>query len=101
MPTFPWIEFPLSGLAVVGPLLLTWWRFHYRKTTTKKDGSTEDRPMGIGVRIIQLIGLFLIVPLVAILSLEGKLSGEGTGTILGAVVGYALSGIREPIPSAD
>jgi len=52
--------------------------------------------LGIGDRAIQLVGLCLIVPAVMILSLEGKLSNDSLGTILGAIVGYALSGIGAP-----
>jgi uncharacterized membrane protein YqgA involved in biofilm formation len=48
---------------------------------------------GIGDRAIQLVGLCLIVPAILILSLEGKFSDCELGTILGTVVGYALSGI--------
>jgi len=51
---------------------------------------------GIGDRAIQLIGLCLIVPAVLILSLESKIQGETLGTIFGAIIGYALSGIGSP-----
>ncbi len=51
---------------------------------------------GIGDRAIQLVGLCLIIPAVLILSLESKIQGETLGTILGAITGYALSGIGNP-----
>jgi hypothetical protein len=51
---------------------------------------------GIGDRAIQLVGLCLIIPGVMILGLESKIQGETLGTILGAIVGYALSGIGNP-----
>ena len=38
-------------------------------------------------RMIQLIAILILAPLIAILGLEGSLSGEGTGTLLGTIVG--------------
>jgi hypothetical protein len=58
-------------------------------------------PKGIGVRVIQLLATVVIVPMVGILGLEGVLSGEGAGTILGAIVGYTLGGITAPVPRQD
>ena len=48
---------------------------------------------GIGVRIIQFLAVVLVVPIVFVLALEKILSSETVGTLLGAVVGYILSGI--------
>jgi hypothetical protein len=48
--------------------------------------------------MIQLIALMILVPVIAVLSMEGCLTGEGTGTILGAIVGYALGGITSVVP---
>jgi hypothetical protein len=48
---------------------------------------------GIGVRIIQFLAVVLVVPTVFVLALEEILSSETVGTLLGAVVGYILSGI--------
>jgi hypothetical protein len=97
MPTYPWIEFPLCGLTVVGPVLVIYCRLKVKRIVNR-NGTTEERPWGIGVRMIQLIAVLILAPLIAILALEGKLSGEGTGTLLGAVVGYALGGIAGPVP---
>jgi hypothetical protein len=98
---YPWIEYPLIVLAVLGPLLVMTLRFVVKKEETKTDGgivTVVKRPLGIGVREIQLIALLILVPAIAILSFECKLSGEGTGTLLGAIVGYVLSGITSPVP---
>lgn len=98
MPRHPWIEFPLCLLAIAGPLIVILCRFLIKKETVQKDGAVEKRSWGIGVRVIQLIAVLILVPAVSILGLEGVLSGEGTGTLLGAVVGYALGGITSPVP---
>jgi hypothetical protein len=97
LPKYPWIEFPLCLLAIVGPLYVIRCRFKYGKKTTKPGGTTVE-PWGIGVRVIQLIAIFILVPVIAILALEGILSGEGTGTLMGAIVGYALGGITAAVP---
>ena len=54
----------------------------------------------IGVRIIQFLSVTLVVPVVFILALEGILASETVGTLLGAVVGYTLSGIGKDEPNA-
>ena len=54
---------------------------------------------GIGVRVIQLLSVVLVVPVVLILALEGVLGGETVGTLLGAIVGYILSGIGKDEPA--
>lgn len=94
----PWIEYPLIFLALAGPLVVVILRLTIRKTITHKDGAIEVRPLGIGARVLQLIGILTIVPLITVLSLEAALSGEATGTLLGAIVGYALGGITAPVP---
>jgi len=48
---------------------------------------------GIGVRIIQFLAVLLVVPAVLVLALERLLTSETVGTLLGAIVGYILSGI--------
>ena len=101
MPKHPWIEFPLCAFAVVGPLAVVVLRLTIKKRIEKNDGSIEIRPFGIGVRMIQLVAVLILAPLIAVLSLEGTLSGEGTGTLLGAIVGYALGGITSPVPHGE
>jgi hypothetical protein len=62
---------------------------------------TQEGPRGIGVRMIQLIALLVLIPIIAVLAIEGYLSGEGTGTLFGAIVGYALGGITAPVPKEN
>ena len=38
---------------------------------------------GIGVRVIQFLAVAFLLPAIVILSLEGKLGNESTGTLLG------------------
>jgi len=46
---------------------------------------------GIGVRFIQYLGLTVLVPIIVILSLEGRISQEMTGAIAAAAVGAVLA----------
>ncbi len=48
---------------------------------------------GIGIRFIQYLGLTLLVPIIAILSLEGRISQEMTGAVAATAVGAVLAGI--------
>ena len=57
------------------------------------------RKRGIGVRVIQLLTVILVLPVVLILALEGVLKGETVATLIGAVVGYILSGIGKDEPN--
>lgn len=98
MPKYPWIEIPLCALAIIGPLAVIVCRLCARRTIKKPDASVEVRPFGIGVRMIQLIAVLILVPTVAILGFEGILNGEATGTLMGAIVGYALGGITAAVP---
>lgn len=59
------------------------------------------RDKGFGVRIIQFLAVSLLAPLVLILALEDKLSGETAATIIGTIVGYVLSGIGQDEPNAE
>src|SRR5437660_528144 len=97
MPKHPCIEFSLCALAIVGPIAVIFCRFRFHKRI-EKNGSVETRPLGIGVRVIQLIALLVLAPVIGILGLEGVLNGEGTGALLGAMVGFALGGIPNPVP---
>ncbi len=49
------------------------------------------RERGIGWRVIQFTAVSLALPTILILSLEGSISSEVTGTLLGAIVGYFFS----------
>lgn len=48
---------------------------------------------GIGVRVIQLSFVFMAVPSVLILGLEGKLDSSATAALMGSAVGYLFSNI--------
>jgi hypothetical protein len=50
--------------------------------------------------MIQLIALMVLVPIVTILALEKVLTGEGSGALLGTVIGYALGGITAAVPKS-
>lgn len=92
MTTACWIELGLVTVMIAGPLYVLRSRF--------RDQSTGDTsPRGLGVRVIQLVGLFLLFPLVGILTLEGKLGGETAGALIGVAIGYSLSGIEKAVPS--
>ena len=53
---------------------------------------------GIGVRVIQFLTVVFLLPIILILALEGVLEGETVATLLGAIVGYVLSGIGKDEP---
>jgi hypothetical protein len=48
---------------------------------------------GIGLRFIQYLGLTVLLPIIVILSLEGRISPEMTGAIAAAAVGAVLAGV--------
>ncbi len=51
---------------------------------------------GIGARFIQYLGLTVLVPIIAILSLEGRISIEMTGAVAAAAVGAVLANLGKP-----
>jgi len=91
MPKYPFIEFPLLFLIVLGPLTIIGGRLDESKAG----------PKGIGVRLIQLIALLVLIPLAGILALEGVMSGDGVGALIGVAVGYTLSGVEKPVPKRE
>ena len=98
------IEWGLLVIMIAGPGYVLWGRFKKReKEITEENGKKTSKgdltPTGIGVRVIQLIGLFLLMPLVGILTLEGKLASETAGALIGVAIGYSLSGIEKAVPS--
>lgn len=56
---------------------------------------------GIGVRVIQFLTVTLVLPSILILALEDVLSGQTTATLIGAIVGYILSGIGKDEPNKE
>jgi len=55
---------------------------------------------GIGARTIQFAGAIMLVPIILILALEKTLEPATLGTVIGAVIGYLLSGIGEAFVSS-
>jgi len=51
-----------------------------------------------GARAIQYAVAVNVLPLVGFLALEGKLSNEGVGTVLGVIIGYTLPGVLKRGP---
>jgi hypothetical protein len=56
---------------------------------------------GIGSRTIKFAGAIMLVPVILILALEGVLEPAALGTVIGAVIGYLLSGISELMTRAN
>ena len=54
-------------------------------------------------RAIQFLSVVLVVPAILILALRGILQAETVGTLIGALIGYLLSGIgsEAPRPRSD
>lgn len=84
-----WAEVALALVIVGGPGYALWSRLRDK----------AQPPRGVGARLIQLTALLIILPLVGILTLEGKLSGETAGALIGVAIGYTLSGIERAVPS--
>jgi hypothetical protein len=85
----PWAEVGLALVMVIGTGYTLWSRLRDK----------AQPPRGVGARVIQLIALLVILPLVGILALEGKLSGDTAGALIGVAIGYTLSGIERAVPS--
>ena len=79
----PWLAVLIAGLAVLGGVGVLWDRHHQGK----------NDPKGIGVRVIQLFAVYMLVPAIVILATTGHLEPQTTATLIGAIVGYILSGI--------
>jgi hypothetical protein len=56
---------------------------------------------GLGARVIQLCSVIMLFPAILILGLEKVLDGATLGTLIGGLVGYALSGVGEYQPSSS
>lgn len=50
---------------------------------------------GLGVRIIQFLAIVYILPAIVILRLFDKISSDAVMTLLGAIIGFVLSNIKE------
>ena len=49
---------------------------------------------GIGVRVIQLLSIIFLIPAIIFLSIDRVITGETVGTLIGAIIGYILSGLN-------
>ena len=56
---------------------------------------------GIGVRVIQFATVLLVLPIVLVLAVERILESQTVATLIGAIVGYILSGIGKDEPQKD
>jgi hypothetical protein len=84
MPFQNWLELLFVLWGVIGTLGVLVERMRSKKSP--------------GARSIQFVVAINILPLVGFLALEGKLSNEGIGTILGVVIGYTLPGVLKRGP---
>jgi hypothetical protein len=73
------VEGTMLAIAVAGMIGGVWNRIKLKKA--------------IGVRYLQYLGLTVLVPIIAILSLECRISQEMTGAIAAAAVGGVLASI--------
>ncbi len=51
--------------------------------------------MGLGVRVIQLLGVVLGLPAIVVLGLENVLEGQTVAALIAGILGYLLSGISQ------
>jgi hypothetical protein len=87
------IEIALCLLLVGASGAIIYARLFVRHKFSRQDGSISEIPKGIGSRLIQLVSIFVIIPVVALLALEGCLSSDLTGTLLGSIIGYTLGSL--------
>ncbi len=73
------IEYALVAIAVAATVGGVWNRIKLNK--------------GIGVRFVQYLGLGVLVPVIALLSLEDRISQEMTGAIAIAAVSGVLASV--------
>ena len=66
--------------------MYTLWK---RLNLKKSDGN----PMGLGYRAISLVALLVLVPVIALLAIEGVLPKDALVSLLGTIVGYSLSSL--------
>jgi len=93
----PWLELAILLVPVVCCPLILYMRLRYGRTSENK----TIKPKGLGVRLIQLVAVLVIIPIAGVLSLEDKLTAEGAGILFGAMAGFALAGVRDPVPRQD
>lgn len=80
-----WIEVPLLAFLLVAPMYTLWKRLNLKKS--------DGNPMGFGYRAISLVALLVLVPVIALLAIEGVLPKDALVSLLGTIVGYSLSSL--------
>lgn len=88
------LEFGFLSIMILGPGIVVYSR-------ARKQTAGETSPRGVGARVIQLVSALLFGPLIGILTLEGRISGETAGALLGVALGYTLSGVEKAVPKND
>jgi TRAP-type C4-dicarboxylate transport system permease large subunit len=83
----------LMTVALAGVLLIVC--FKTGKVTRDKDGVEVRRAGRFSRRSIQLLATALVLPTIALLSLNGFVSPAVLGTLFGTFIGYVLSGVGE------
>jgi hypothetical protein len=78
------VEIIAALLMLVGLIVVVWHRLKQER--------------GLSAITVQFLSLVLVFPTILILSLEGVLKGETSGTLIGALAGYLFSefGRRTP-----
>lgn len=87
------IELIAAAIMLVGLLGAIWlqWKLVAKQSTN----------WGFDVRVIQFVAVILVIPSILILSLEKVLTSETTATLVGAMIGYLLSGLGELKPQKN
>ena len=81
MPTTPsqWLEAALVLFMLIGLVLVLYERIKSGKGPWKGT--------------VQTLAVILVFPTILVLALEGKVEKDATATLLGALIGYVLSGM--------
>ena len=79
----PWPALLIAGLAVLGGVGVLWDRHHQGRTTPRASAFGSS----------QLFAVYMLIPAIVILATTGLLEPQTTATLIGAIVGYILSGI--------
>jgi len=79
-------------VALVGVLYIV---RHGEKAKKKENGVEKTERGKISKRAVQFMASVLVLPTVVLLALNGRLSSEVVGTLLGTFIGYVLSGLGD------
>lgn len=77
-----WVKLTIASVLVIGFVFLGITRLlNYR----------QEKSSGVTKRVIQYNTVVLLVPVIALLALEGTIGGESLTAIYGTIVGYTLT----------